>query len=154
MVHVIRKGRIKNTVKHTSKLKAIGKHQEIKKPKQEQLLPIKHADIIDGFTELQDHINYLPFNSFCGICDGKIAVSPRDQKHVLEVKKVPVKMMRRGALLCENCIKRRGRINYLKKGNKFIEEENGKTDLSKLESQEKELKWKSKGLFGSIDWPY
>lgn len=122
--------------------------------KNRPLLPIKHTEIIDGFAELTNHKNYLPFSSFCGICDAKIDVTPADQKHVLEVKKVPVKMMKRGALLCEDCIKRRSRIKFLRKGNKFLEIENGKVDLSELEKEENELKSNSKGRYNSIDWPY
>jgi hypothetical protein len=124
------------------------------KLEQRQLLPINHSIIIDGFAELKTHINYLPFDSFCGICDKNMLVTAAVQKHVVEVRQVPVKMMKRGALFCESCSKRRGRINFLKNGNKFLEEENGKAELIDIEKEEKELQSQSKGLYSAADWPY
>ncbi|MDF1699242.1 MAG: hypothetical protein P1U56_25530 [Saprospiraceae bacterium] len=115
---------------------------------------IEHDKIIDGFAELYHHKKYIEFHSNCGICSTKICVTPRTQKYVLEVKGVPVKMMKRGALFCENCRKRRARINYLKKGNKFIEVENGKAELKSLRDEEYNLKWSSGGNDKTYDWPY
>lgn len=115
---------------------------------------INHNEIIDGFSELQDHKNYLSFNSYCGICDDKILVTPENQKYLLEEKKVPVKMLKRGALFCNSCSKRRARINYLRKGNQFLEEKNGRANLNELEKEENELERMSKSLYLSAEWPY
>jgi len=115
---------------------------------------IEHDKIIDGFAELTHHTNYIEFHVNCGICSIKICATPEIQKYVLEVKGVPVKMMKRGALFCENCSKRRARINYLKKGNKFIEVENGKTELKNLQDEENKFEWNSGASDKPYDWPY
>ena len=113
-----------------------------------------HSIIIDGFAELINYKNYQPFSSFCGICDDQIIVTSAVQKHLIETKKVPVKMLKRGAIFCTTCKERRARINYLRKGNKFLEEENGRAELIDLEKEEQELKGNSTGLFSSSTWPY
>jgi len=115
---------------------------------------IEHDKIIDGFAELNNHKDYIEFYANCGICSTAICVTPEIQKYVLEIKGVPVKMMKRGALFCDNCRKRRARINYLKKGNKFIEVENGKIELKNLQEEERNVRWNSGANGNSYDWPY
>ena len=47
---------------------------------------IEHNKVIDGFAELAKHRRYLAFDTFCGICDAPVTISPRTQKYMLEVK--------------------------------------------------------------------
>lgn len=117
-------------------------------------LLIDHSSIIDGFGELTEHKQYKPFNSYCGICDQNVYVTSAIQKYIVEINKVPVKMLRRGAIFCENCKTRRAKINYLKNGNKYLEVEEGKTELINLRKEEQEIKSQSKGLYESGEWPY
>jgi hypothetical protein len=60
---------------------------------------IEHDKLIDGFAELTKHRHYLSFETFCGICDTPVTVSPKTQKYMLEVKAIPVKMLRRGPFI-------------------------------------------------------
>lgn len=117
-------------------------------------IKIDHEKIIDGFAELDHHKKYIEFHIHCGVCSTKTYVSPEIQKYILEIKGVPVKMMKRGALFCETCRKRRARINYLKKGNKYLEVENGKTDLKKLQDEENKIRRNSSRSIFTYDWPY
>jgi hypothetical protein len=63
-------------------------------------LPIDHTKIMDGFSQLRAFTIYEPLNTFCGICDDPIILSPQEQKYLLEVKGVPVKFLQRGAAYC------------------------------------------------------
>lgn len=115
---------------------------------------IEHNKLIDGFAELTKHRCYLSFDTFCGICDAAVTVSPRTQKYMLEVKSIPVKMLRRGAVYCVKCRQRRSRINWLKRGDRWRAERNGKEELKDLLSEEQNLKNRSKRLYENAQWPY
>ena len=117
-------------------------------------VPINHANIIDGFSELHGIKHYISFSSYCGICDSEIFVSSMIQKFILEKNKVPVKFLKRGAVYCEECKDRRARINFLSKGDKWQVTENGKAELIELQNIENNLKSHSKGLYEKADWPY
>lgn len=125
-----------------------------KKLEQNQLLPINHQKIIDGFNQLAEHINYLPFESFCGICDDDIFVTAKKQQYILEEKRVPVKMLMRGAILCKKCAKRRAKMHFLRKGNHWTEIENGKELLQELEDEERLLQTNSKSSYLTVKWSY
>lgn len=132
-VHINRRGEIKN---------------------ERQRLPIDHRQLIDGFAELQHHVNYQAYRSFCGICDSQILVTAAIQKHLLEKKKIPVKFLRRGAVYCQTCKDRRVRINFLRKGDHFRAVEGGLDELKRLQAEELEEERKSKQRFHSDEWPY
>lgn len=122
--------------------------------KKEPLTPINHSSIIDGFGELHDSANYMPFDSYCGVCDKQIHVSPAAQKYLLEVKQIPVKFLKRGAIYCDECRDRRSRINYLRKGDKWLEVENGKEELNQLQNEESRLEAGSSNRYLDAKWPY
>ncbi len=107
---------------------------------EEERLPIDHTKIMDGFGQLSRSKYYQAFYTNCGICNEKTFVTAKTQKYILEVKIIPVKMLQRGAVFCKSCTKRRGRINYLKKGNKFLKVENGRVELTRLRDEEQKLK--------------
>jgi hypothetical protein len=101
---------------------------------------IDHTKLIDGFEELTKHRYYLPFQTFCGICDRLFELSPRVQKYMLEVRGIPVKMLQRGAVYCVKCRRRRSRINYLKSGDKWRAAPGGKEEMNDLIREERNLK--------------
>ena len=123
-------------------------------PKVEPLLSIDHSKIIDGFAELTNHVNYLPFDTYCGICDAECHVSPAAQKYILESNRVPVKMLQRGDVYCENCRARRAEINSLRRRDRHRDVEGGRELLDRLTNEENTLKAKSKRLFHNGNWPY
>lgn len=65
---------------------------------------VDHGRIIDGFGELSEQATYEPYEVQCGLCDARFAFSPREQKYVHEVRRVPIKMARRGAAYCQRCV--------------------------------------------------
>jgi hypothetical protein len=115
---------------------------------------IDHAKVTDGFGELTTHRAYRALTTFCGICDERIVVSPREQKYLLEVKGVPVKRLRAGAAFCQRCAARRSRINYLASGERWRHEPNGAAELASLRSEEREAEAKSRQQFRQAEWPY
>ena len=120
--------------------------------KTEPLLPIDHSAVIDGFGQLVNHVNYLPFETFCGLCDAPCHVTSRTQKHILETNRVPVKMLQRGAIYCERCRVRRTRINELRKADNYTRVVGGKEELDELIAEEKRMQSKNRYLDG--EWPY
>ena len=123
--------------------------------RKEPLLPIDHSKIIDGFAELAGQVNYQLFDTFCGICSEETHVTPAVQKHLLEVKQLPVKFMHYGAIYCACCAKRRIHINFLRKKDRWHNIENGQEALQSLLADEEQLK-KTPGQRqpNSSDWPY
>ena len=117
---------------------------------------IIHSKIMDGFGELARHKFYKSFRSHCGICDREIQVTPSVQKWLLEKKGLPVKMLRRGAVFCEACTRRRARIKYLRKNDngKGIENGDGVQELEELSWQEACLEAESESLYENAHWPY
>lgn len=115
---------------------------------------IDHAKIMDGFAELRGHVHYIPMNTFCGICDEPIQVSPASQKYLLEVKGVPVKFLRRGAALCKQCAQRRARMKFLAQSASQLGDKSGAEELGHLRTEERERRAKSLRSFESVDWPY
>lgn len=76
--------------------------------------PIDHARIMDGFGELARFSHYIPFRTGCGVCGARILVTVAAQKYLLEVKGVPVKVLRSGrGAYCTACISRRVRMKAL-----------------------------------------
>jgi len=115
---------------------------------------IEHGKVIDGFAELEKHSHYIAFDTFCGICDAPVSVSPELQKYLLEAKAIPVKMLRRGAVYCDKCRQRRSRINLLRSGDKWRMVQNGKDELEDLLAEERNLKSRSNHLYEGAMWPY
>jgi hypothetical protein len=115
---------------------------------------IDHPKITDGFNELTAHRVYRPIETFCGICDVPIVVSPLEQKYLLEAKGVPVKGLRAGAVFCQSCAARRSRINYLTRGDRWRQEPNGASELDNLRSAERDAQARSLRRFRQAEWPY
>jgi hypothetical protein len=122
--------------------------------KSKDTLPIAHSKLIDGFAQLKEYTHYLPFASFCGLCDVEIWVSAAVQQHLLETKRVPVKMLMRGAVFCEGCTQRRARINFLRKNDHYHTIENGLAELNRLLHEEREKSSSSAHRYHLAVWPY
>ena len=120
----------------------------------EGLVPIEHARITDGFAELESHQYYRPLATYCGICDGPITVSALEQKYLLERGSVPVKRLRRGAVFCPECAKRRARIKALRSGDRWRTVPGGKEELSQLTAEEARLQAQSVHRYLHAEWPY
>lgn len=129
-----------------------GSRPEVGKEKDESLHPIDHSAIMDGLSELTAYKNYKPFDTFCGICGAACHVTSREQKYILEVKGVPAKMLRRGAVFCDMCLERRVKIKGLRKHHHDKGDSAGKVLLKKLIAEEDALKMQPKEI-GS-NWPY
>jgi len=115
---------------------------------------IDHDRVMDGHGQLLGYTSYVAFETYCGICDAPFLLTAADQKRLLEKRGVPVKMLRRGAAFCAACAKRRGRINYLKRGQRFLEVEGGREELAQLEAEERADRAGSSGRYESAAWPY
>jgi hypothetical protein len=113
-----------------------------------------HDKLIDGLVNWRSITAYLPFDTFCGVCDKPFSLSPRTQKYMLEVKSIPVKMLRRGAVYCVKCRRRRSRINWLKSADKWRTEPHGKEELNDLLEEERNLKSRSRHRYKIATWPY
>ena len=120
----------------------------------EHELLIDHARIMDGFGELQGQRTYLPFATFCGICDTPLVLSAREQKYLLEVKGVPVKRLRAGAAFCAQCAARRGRINEIARGERWRHVQEGEAELAKLRTEERDAQAQSHQRYLHAEWPY
>jgi hypothetical protein len=118
----------------------------------ESLYPIDHNAIMDGLSELAKHKHYIPFDTFCGICGEACHVTSREQKYILEVRGVPAKMLRRGAVFCDACLERRVKIKGLRQHHHDKGDSAGKLLLKKLIAEEDELKMRPREISG--DWPY
>ena len=55
---------------------------------------------------------------------------------------------------CVKCRRRRSRIKWLKSGDKWRTERNGKEELKDLLAEEQNLKSRSKRLYENAVWPY
>ncbi|MBK7908303.1 MAG: hypothetical protein IPJ78_17320 [Gemmatimonadetes bacterium] len=115
---------------------------------------IDHAKITDGFGQLVGFVAYLAFESFCGICDDPIEVSAAEQKFLLEVKQVPVKMLLRGATFCARCRTRRAKINQLAQGERWRTIEGAGEELERLRAEESALMLESRNRSPGTKWPY
>lgn len=80
----------------------------------EEQVEIEHEKVIDGFGHLVGHKYYRAFPSTCSICGRSLVLSASDQKYLLEVKGVPVKLMQYAAF-CMQCRSHRARIKFLKR---------------------------------------
>lgn len=118
------------------------------------LYPICHAQLIDGFGELKSHSRYLAFETFCAICDEPFTLHPGAQKYLLEVKQIPVKMLRRGAVFCVRCRKRRTRINWLHHHDRWRTVLNGAEERARLREEERQLAETSRQRYVGAIWPY
>ena len=117
-------------------------------------VPIDHKKVTDGFSQLRGREVYVPLSTFCGVCDDPIELTPREQKYLLEVKGVPVKMLQRGAAFCQRCAKRRARINYLAREERWRQEPDGKAELEQLRMEERANMLHSRERFRGAKWPY
>jgi hypothetical protein len=116
--------------------------------------PISHHKLIDGFGELAASSVYLPFETFCGICDAPFVVHPRIQKYMLEVRQIPVKMLRRGAVFCLACRRRRSRLNWLRHHDRWRSTPGGADERDRLRSEENSALAQSRRLYETAPWPY
>ena len=96
----------------------------------------------------------IEFDTFCGICDSPMLLSTQEQKYILEVKRVPVKMLLCGAAYCPECRQRRSRINYLRRKQQWRQVVNGEEELRRLRQEEKELQQRSRRRYADVNWPY
>ena len=117
-------------------------------------VPIDHTKVTDGFGQLRGHGVYVPFATYCGICDDPVVLSPREQKYLLEVKGVPVKFLQRGAAYCQRCAKRRARINFLARGDRWRQEPDGAAELEGLRLEESTQQLHSRERYRKAEWPY
>lgn len=131
-----------------------GVHGDRRRGQDESLYPIDHSVIIDGFAELAQHNQYLPFDTPCGICGLACHVSSRQQKYILEVNRVPVKMLVRGAVFCEGCLERRVALKELRKGRHDHDKATAKALIEKYLAEEEKLKRQARPLSASTNWPY
>lgn len=115
---------------------------------------IDHARIVDGFGEMRAHSVYRPLRTYCGVCDSQVELSPATQKYMLEVVGVPVKMLRRGAVFCVPCRKRRSRITWLESGDRWRGCPEWQSELRLLRSEERTLKAQSERRYETAPWPY
>lgn len=115
---------------------------------------IDHGRVADGFNQLRGHSVYVEFPTFCGVCDEAITLTAKEQKYLLELKGVPVKMLLRGAAFCPTCIARRRRINFLAKGDRWRDEPNGQEQLASLRMEEQTLTLTGRHRSPGTAWPY
>ena len=115
---------------------------------------INHHKLIDGFGELDGAHTYVPFETFCGICDAPFVLHPRIQKYMLEVRQIPVKMLQRGAVFCLSCRRRRSRLNWLHRHDRWREAPGGAEERDRLRSEEYKARALSKRLYETAVWPY
>jgi hypothetical protein len=119
-----------------------------------EAVPIDHGKLIDGFGELWGYATYRPFDTFCGICDAPVILTPGEQKYLLEVKRVPVKMLQRGAVYCASCRSRRARMNELKRIDGTKTAPDVRAELAQLRSLEDDSRRLSHSRFERAAWPY
>lgn len=122
--------------------------------KKKQSVLIEHAKLVDGFGQLTLSPVYVPFETFCGICDAPFVLAPRVQKYMLEVRQIPVKMLARGAVFCVECRRRRSRINWLHSHDRWRSVPNGAEELQRLRSEEHDAHSRSKLRYQTAIWPY
>jgi hypothetical protein len=115
---------------------------------------INHHKLIDGFGELNGSRVYVPFATFCAICDAPFVLHPRIQKYMLEVRQIPVKMLRRGAVFCLECRRRRSRINWLHRHDRWRSITGGGEERDRLRTAESNALAHSRRLYASAVWPY
>lgn len=117
-------------------------------------VPIDHDVIIDPWGELRQHEHYVPYHGFCGICDTAFVVTPRIQKFLLEIKRIPVKMLTEGAAYCGSCARRRGRMKSLARAMSQRGEKGLHEQWYALRDEERALR---EGVTRRVvwgDWPY
>lgn len=120
----------------------------------EDLYPIDHNAIMDGFLQLKGFKEYIPFYTFCRICQSDIRVSSKDQKYILEANTVPVKQLG-SSVYCKECLQRRVAIKRLSQHAQDKKDAPGKIQLQKLMAEENEIKKQAKRPKRyKIDWPY
>lgn len=120
----------------------------------DQNVPIEHGKLIDSVGLLRGFRLYRPIKTFCGICDAPFTLSPAVQKYILEVNRVPVKMLQRGAIYCVACRRRRSRIKWRKRGDRWRTEPKRKEELDRLVAEEEELKRNSKCRYETAKWRF
>ena len=122
--------------------------------RREPLVPIDHHRIVDGVGQLDGCVSYVPFDTYCGICDESCHVAPRMQKYILEENGVPVKSLQRGAVFCERCRARRARIHALRRGDGWRRVPGGAEEVERLEREERDARAESRRRFEGAPWPY
>jgi hypothetical protein len=115
---------------------------------------ITHSRLIDGFGELSAARYYVPYETSCGICDAPFTVHPRIQKYILEIRQVPVKVFRDGGVFCVPCRKRRSRITWLHRHDRWRTVPDGAAERERLRQEEYELKRRSHIGRRDALWPY
>jgi hypothetical protein len=93
--------------------------------------------VIDSQELLRGFTNYVPFDSSCGMCGTVCHVTPKTQKYILEMNRVPVSAMLQGAVFCEECRARRARLKVLRRNDRWRQEPNGAAELERLEGEER-----------------
>lgn len=117
-------------------------------------VPIDHAVIIDGFRELDGFTHYLAFRVSCGACPTLVTVTPEMQQHLLEVARIPFKMLRRGAVRCPPCAARRRRLKWLRRHDRWREVAGGQQEVAELQAAERAAWTHGCREPTVLDWPY
>jgi hypothetical protein len=73
---------------------------------------------------------------------------------MLEVNRVPVKMLQRGAVFCEPCRVRRSRIKALRKEHPQRQGQSGVEELDRLEAEEADAQRGAGRKYEKASWPY
>jgi hypothetical protein len=120
----------------------------------ERRVPIDHAAVVDGFRELDGFTHYLAFRVSCGACPTVVTVTPNMQQHLLEVARIPFKMLRRGAVRCAPCAATRRRYKWLKRHDRWREVSGGQQELAQLEAAERAARTHGGSEATVQDWPY
>ncbi len=115
-------------------------------------VPVNHDVIIDGFRELARFDHYLAFRVTCGACAAEVVVTPEMQQHLLEVARIPFKMLCRGAVRCPPCAERRRRFKWLKRHDRWRQVPGGQQELDHLAAAERAA-FAVRPVQVS-DWPY
>lgn len=113
-------------------------------------IKIDHDKLIDGFGQLARFVRYRTFETSCSVCDASVVLSPLDQKHLLEERKIPVKMLMRGAVRCPACRARRERIKALLR----VGGRSGHAEARSLTEEENALSAASSHKYRHAPWPY
>ncbi|MFO0570315.1 MAG: hypothetical protein U0263_32030 [Polyangiaceae bacterium] len=115
---------------------------------------IDHDKLIDGYGDLTAYTVYESFDTYCGICDAPTRVTAAEQKYLLEINGVPVKMLRGGAIYCRSCAERRARIKALKYIDGTATTSDVRKELALLRADEEHLRSRSERRYLNVSWPY
>ena len=119
-------------------------------------MQIDHTKITDSSGDFVNIIEYIDFTTNCGICGVEFLLTSAAQKYILEVRRVPVKLLRKGAAFCDECTSRRSKINSLKRAEKWRTLPHGKEELHRLLQEELalELRESHHKPDREYPWPY